>query len=325
MPLISVVIPVYNGEKTIRETIESVLNQTLSDLEIIIINDGSQDSTLEMVSSLKDLRVKTFSYPNKGLSASRNRGISQASGDYIAFIDADDLWTPDKLEAQFNALQANPQAAVAYSWTNYIDEFGQFLCQGLHSNYTGDVYNKLLVTNLLENGSNPLIRRQVFTQVSGFDESLRAGEDWDMYLRLAAQYHFVVVPAPQILYRLSVNSMSSNVTQQEAECLKVIERAFNQAPASVQHLRKTSLANLYKYLILKALEGSPEPRLGLVSARFLWHIIRNYPALLRTRVIWKVVIKILTVAFLPPQQAQILLTKMKIFFNINALHVHIGV
>lgn len=324
MPLISVVIPVYNGEKTIRETIESVLNQTLSNLEIILINDGSQDSTLKIVSSVKDFRVKTFSYPNKGLSASRNRGISQAAGDYIAFIDADDLWTPDKLEAQFNALQANPQAAVAYSWTDYIDEFGQIFCQGSHFNYTGDIYTKLLVTNILESGSNALIRKQVFTEVGGFDESLRAGEDWDMYLRLAARYHFVAVPAPQILYRVSVNSMSFNIPQQEAECLKVIERAFNQAPASVQYLRKISLANLYKYLIFKAIEGSSEPRLALLSIRFLWQLIRNYPALLRTRVVWKVLLKILTIAFLPPHQAQILLTQMKEVFNINALHVHIG-
>src|SRR3712207_3352824 len=114
MPLISVIIPVYNGEKTIQETIESVLNQTFPSFELIVINDGSHDSTLDIVSSIKDPRIKVFSYPNAGLSASRNRGISVACGEYVSFIDADDLWTPDKLEAQYKALQANPQAAVAY-------------------------------------------------------------------------------------------------------------------------------------------------------------------------------------------------------------------
>src|SRR4028119_812278 len=112
MSLISVIIPVYNGEKTIQETIESVLNQTFTDFELIVINDGSQDATLEIVERIQDSRLKVLSYPNAGQAASRNRGLSHASGEYISFIDADDLWTPDKLEAQLRALQDNPQAAV---------------------------------------------------------------------------------------------------------------------------------------------------------------------------------------------------------------------
>ena len=91
MPLISVIIPVYNGEITIKETIDSVLTQTFLDFELIVINDGSQDLTLKIVSSILDPRLKVFSYPNAGLAATRNRGISHASGEYISFIDADDL------------------------------------------------------------------------------------------------------------------------------------------------------------------------------------------------------------------------------------------
>jgi glycosyltransferase involved in cell wall biosynthesis len=109
MPLISVVIPVYNGEKTIQETIKSVLNQTFQSLELIIVNDGSNDETLKVISIIKDPRIKVFSYPNAGLSASRNRGLAHATGEYISFIDADDLWTPDKLEAQLKVLQENPK------------------------------------------------------------------------------------------------------------------------------------------------------------------------------------------------------------------------
>jgi glycosyltransferase involved in cell wall biosynthesis len=91
MPLISVVIPVYNGEKTILETIESVLNQSFTDFEIIVINDGSQDATLEIVSSIKDPRLKVFSYPNAGQAIARNRGVSHAVGEFVSFLDADDL------------------------------------------------------------------------------------------------------------------------------------------------------------------------------------------------------------------------------------------
>ncbi len=100
MPKISVIIPVYNAEETIKETLESVLSQTFSQFEIIVINDGSQDKTLEIVSRILDPRLKVLSYPNAGVSVSRNRGISQAAGEYVSFLDADDLWTPDKLETQ---------------------------------------------------------------------------------------------------------------------------------------------------------------------------------------------------------------------------------
>ncbi len=322
MPLISVIIPVYNGEKTIRETIESVLNQTLSDFELIVINDGSQDSTLEIISSIQDPRLRVISYPNAGLSASRNRGISQATGDYISFIDADDLWTPDKLEAQLRALEASPQAAVAYSWTDCIDESSQFLRQGSHITASGNIWANLLLSNFLDNGSNPLIRRQALTEVGGFDESLRAAEDWDMYLRLGAHYHFVAVPSPHILYRVSADSMSSKVSKQEVETLKVIERAFSQAPESLQHLNKCSLANLYKYLTWKALDGTPERRKSLIAVKFLWHTVSHDPSLLRRRIIWKVMLKIAIAFLLPPEFASALLEKMTRLSNLDTLFLY---
>jgi len=321
MPLISVIIPVYNGEKTIQETIESVLNQTFTDFELIIINDGSQDATLEIVERSQDSRLNVFSYPNAGQAASRNRGFSHASGEYISFIDADDLWTPDKLEAQLRALQDNPQAAVAYSWTKCIDESGQFSRRGSHISATGDVYGKLLLIDFIENGSNPLIRRQALIKVGSFDESLPAAEDWDMWLRLAACYEFVAVPSSQILYRQSANSWSANVLKQGAGSLQVMERAFNQAPESLQHLKPASLANIYKGLTFKALEGpgAPARQRGLTAARLLWHCVKNDPTLLRSRVIWKVLFKITVMVLLPPKQAQTLLTKFKKISNTATL------
>jgi glycosyltransferase involved in cell wall biosynthesis len=304
MSLISVIIPVYNGEKTIRETIESVLNQTFRDFELIILNDGSQDSTLEVVSSIQDSRLKVFSYPNAGLATSRNRGTFHAVGEYISFIDADDLWTPDKLETQLKALQDNPEAAVAYSWTNYIDESGQFLRRGGYLTANGNVYAKLLVVDFLENGSNPLIRRQALIQVGGFDESLPAAEDWDILLRLAAQYSFVAVPYPQILYRVSASSMSAHVVRQETACLKVLERAFKQAPESLQYLKKYSMANLYRYLSFKVLDAYPERKRGLIAARFLWKLITNDLASLKLYSTWQVLFRVAVWVLLPPHKAQ---------------------
>lgn len=319
MASISVVVPVYNGEKTIKETLESVLKQTFTNFELIIINDGSHDKTLEVISSIKDNRLQVYSYPNAGLAASRNRGITRANAEYISFIDADDLWIPDKLESQFNALKTHPEAAVAYSWTDYIDEHSQFLGKGSHITVNGNIYPHLLLTDILENGSNPLIRKQAFSEVGNFDESLHAAEDWDMFLRLASRYHFIAVSSPQVLYRISSNSMSANVLQQERESLKVIENAFQQAPESLQYLKKPSLANLYKYLIYKTLEGTPQLQKGLIAARMFVPAVKNDLSLLRTKVIGKVLFKILVMIFLPANLAQTVITKFKALSNIKTL------
>lgn len=306
MPLISVIIPVYNGERTIRETIESVLNQTFSDFELIVINDGSRDKTLDIIVSIKDLRLKVFSYRNAGLSASRNRGFSHASGKFIAFLDADDLWTPDKLEAQLRTLQENPQAAVAYSWTDHIDECGQFLSPASYTTISGDVYARLLIGNFLTNGSNALIRAEALTKVGGFDESLAAAEDWDMWLRLAARYHFVAVPSPQVLYRISTNSMSSNISRMEIASLRVIERAYSQAPESLQYLKKQSLGFLYKYLMSKAFAEPSRPQKALKAVKVLWNYIKNDPSPLRLgRLKLSLLSKVVATSLIPSYQAQI--------------------
>lgn len=315
MPLISVIIPVYNGEKTIQETIESVLNQTFIDLELIVINDGSQDATLKVVERIQDSRLKVFSYPNAGQSTSRNRGISLATGEYISFIDADDLWTPDKLEAQLKALQANPKAAVAYSWTDWIDESSHNLGKGSRNTEQGEVFAKLLLNDFVANGSNVLIRRQALNEVGGFDASVTPAEDWDMWLRLAVHYEFVAVQSPQVLYRISPNSASFNVWKMETSSLRVIEKAYTIAPQSLQHLKKHSLGNRYKYLTFKAIEGYPDRKKGFAAIRFLWNAIKNDPSLLRAKVIWKVLFRIAAITLLTPELAQAAINKFKPLSN----------
>lgn len=299
MPEISVVIPVYNGQKTIKQTIDSVLNQSFLDFELLIINDGSTDSTLEVLSQIQDPRLKIFSFPNGGLSASRNRGISLASGEFIAFIDADDLWMPDKLEAQVKALQDNSQAGLAYSWTDFIDENSEFLFAGDRIFWSGDVAEKMLVCNFLEHGSNPLIRKQAFVEFGVFDESLKAAEDWDMYLRLASRYHFACVPSVQVLYRRSGNSMSTNISKQESASLQVIERAYERVPESLQHLKKETLFTLYLYLTQTALEKPSRRKNAITAARCLWLALKHHPAAIaRWKTILKVFLRIITVFIL---------------------------
>ncbi|NJL36223.1 MAG: glycosyltransferase [Leptolyngbyaceae cyanobacterium RM2_2_4] len=321
MPLISVVTPAYNAEKTIKRTVKSVLDQTFSDLELIVINDGSKDSTLDILSNIKDPRLKVFSHSNSGPQISRNRGIKEATGEYISFLDADDLWTPDKLESQFNALQANPEAAVAYSWTDCIDESDRFLRRGSHISATGDVFAKLLSVDFIESGSNPLIRRHAVDSVGYFDESLVGGQDWDMWLRLAAKFPFTVVPLPQILYRKypNSNSWSNNVERQEIGFKRVIEKALAEAPDSVKCHQKTIISNRYKCLIVDALERPSGRKRALTTARFLWIALKNDPSLLRARVLIKVILKTVLVGLLPDRQAQALFAKLGSLSDVKAL------
>ncbi len=324
-PTISVIVPAYNSEKTIKSTIESVLKQTFLNLELIVINDGSKDSTLEVVSQIKDSRLKIFSFENTGGNVSRNRGLNYACGEFVSFLDADDIWTEEKLEYQLKALQDNPQASVAYSWTNCIDEESQFLRRGSYITATGDVYAQLLLVNFLESGSNPLIRREALNIIGGFDESLLAGQDWDIYLRLAAQYQFVCVPSAQILYRISSHSLSTNVVRQEAACLTVIERAFNQAPQHLLYLKNSSLANLYKYLLYKALDGSPARGKSLVAIKFLVKTIRYDPSWLRTFVYLKAFLKIVIISLFSSKKSQDFLAKFSRISNISTILGHLQV
>lgn len=297
---ISVIIPAYNCEKTIKLTIESVLNQTFTDFELIVINDGSQDSTLDIVSQIQDSRIKVFSFENAGGNVSRNRGLHRAVGNFVSFLDADDIWTSDKLASQLQALQDNPEAKVAYSWTDYIDENGEFLVTGTHTNINGDIYEKLLVNNFLENGSNPLIYKKALIELNGFDESLPAAQDWDMWLRLADKFNFVCVPSVQILYRVSAKSLSSHLARQEKACLFVLNRAYHARPLVGQKTRRMSLANLYKYLTCKALQQPFNRQKGLTAAIFLWKYFLNESSRLdRINFLFKLLVKIVLIVILP--------------------------
>lgn len=122
MPIISVIIPTFNAEKTILETVQSALQQSFADTEILVINDGSTDATLEQLTPIQDDRLRILNFANGGVAASRNRGIQHAMGQYFSFLDSDDVWAVNKLEDQLLALNSHPDAAVAYSWNDYIDE-----------------------------------------------------------------------------------------------------------------------------------------------------------------------------------------------------------
>ena len=281
MSTISVIIPAYNAERTIQETIKSVQKQTFQDFELIVIDDGSKDKTLDVIQKIADPRIKCFSYENGGNSLARNRGISHATGGFVSFIDADDLWTPDKLELQLAALQKHPEASVAYSWTtNFTNgqEESVFPCNPIF--FEGNVYDKLLVNNFVANGSNILVRRKAIELVGEFEPTLKRCADWDFYIRLAAKCHFVVVPKHQIFYRQSSSSLSMNIELVEQQSVRVIDRAYQSAPPEYQYLKNQSLAWIYEYCTQQYLKRSTDISKAKKASQKFWTAIRLYPRIL---------------------------------------------
>jgi glycosyltransferase involved in cell wall biosynthesis len=285
MATISVIIPAYNAERTIIKTIESVQKQTFQDLEIIVINDGSRDLTLELLETIPEPRLKVYSYPNGGVSIARNHGISNATGNYFSFIDADDLWTEDKLEKQLLALQQNPEAGVAYSWTFYMIESSEnsnnicFISDEKVA-FTGNIYSKLLLKNFIGNGSNILARREAIESVGEFEPSLKFCEDWDYYLRLAAKWDFVLVREPQILYRKTVGTATCQASIMEEGGLYVINKTYQTVPSQLLHLKKRTLANFYCYCGGLYFNNGYQPEDITKAKKRFWLAVKFYPGIL---------------------------------------------
>jgi glycosyltransferase involved in cell wall biosynthesis len=312
MPTISIIIPAYNAATTILETIASVQQQTFSDFELIVINDGSTDRTLELLQNIKDERLRIFSYENGGLSTARNRGISHANGEFIAFLDADDLWTTDKLELQLAALQQHPEAGVAYSWTYFMDEKegsrSFHPCEPVF--FEGNVYAKLLVGDFIYNGSNTLIRRQAIDAVGEFDPEINPCADWDYWVRLAAQWNFVVVPKHQVFYRRFSGAMSSKVEMMKEASLTAIEKAFRAAPPELQFLKKYCLTNFNLYSANLYIQHSKDMEGVNQAGLHVWRAIRLQPSILLNRGTQKMIIKFLLMRTISPKLTSYILNSI---------------
>lgn len=254
MPKVSVVIPAYNAMTYLPETVESVLRQTFADFEVLIINDGSSDHIEQWASQVVDSRVKFISQVNQGLPGARNTGIAHAQGDYIAFLDADDLWKPTKLEKQVRCLDDNPQVGLVHTWMLLVDEQGKSTGKLMPSEAEGNVWTQLIERNVIACPS-VIVRRCCFDRVGGFDRTLRSIEDWDMWLRIAVHHPFAVIREPLAYYRQLPTSMSKNCQVMEQAFQVVIEKAFCLASPELQHLKPRSYGYAYLSLAWKALQS----------------------------------------------------------------------
>ncbi|HEY9826962.1 MAG TPA: glycosyltransferase family A protein, partial [Stenomitos sp.] len=247
MPKVSIVIPAYNAMQYLPETLTNALQQTYDDYEVIIVNDGSTDGTGEWVTHFNHPKVSLITQENQGLSGARNTGILHAKGEYIALLDADDLWHPSKLAKQVELLDASPNAGLIYTWTALVDEHGQPTGRFFSAQDEGKVWERLLEFNMVGCGSVPLIRRACFEEVGNFDRNLRSFvEDWDLWLRMAKRYDFRLIKEPLVYYRQRPGSASRNWEAMERSYRIVVEKNFaDDSTAAMLSLKQKCLGAVY--------------------------------------------------------------------------------
>jgi glycosyltransferase involved in cell wall biosynthesis len=230
MPKISVNIPVFNDEKYIRQTLDSVLGQTFSDLEVVIVDDGSTDGTAAIIKGYRDPRLKYYYQRNQGIGAARNRALKESSGEYIAFLDHDDLWLPAKLEKQMALLEKDSSLGLVFCDTTFFNDRGD-----MYSIYAdrkpprGRVFDEILSWYFLS-CETVVIRQAVLAQVGEFPPQMMMAEEYDLFLRIAYKYPIDYVDEPLAKYRIHEKNYSwgkeLQAIEEEAEAVRNLRRRF---------------------------------------------------------------------------------------------------
>jgi glycosyltransferase involved in cell wall biosynthesis len=213
MAKISVIIPTYNRPFLLRSAMESVLNQTFQDFEIIVVDDAPDGSAQESVSGFKDTRIRYFRHDcNKGEAASRNTGISNSSGEFLAFLDDDDEWLPDKLALQVDLLEkASSRVGAVYTGMLFVNlDDNNVLSQSIPTK-RGDISKDMLSVNVVGTPSKVLIRRSCIDKVGLFDENLSYYVDYDFFLRFAKNFHFDYIQRPLVKYHVHEDNLTKNI------------------------------------------------------------------------------------------------------------------
>lgn len=239
LPLVSVVVPAYQAEATIRATLASVVAQTYPNLQIVVVDDGSRDRTADIAAEFAaaDPRVTVIRRANGGASAARNSGIAASSGEFIAPIDADDIWHPRRVEAHVRALlNAGPEVALAYSPYRLIDRDDRIIRSYRRYDLSGQVVHRLPWFNMIANGSGFTVRRSAAEEVGGFqdwlrDESLEGNEDLYFQIEVATRHHFVAVPEYLVGYRMVEGSISDNHRRMWTSRARTHQVALRRYPA----------------------------------------------------------------------------------------------
>ena len=266
MVKVSVIMPAYKVSDTIEAAVQSVLNQSFEEFELLVVNDGCPERSGFLAADMGDDRVLVLDQANRGLAGARNTGIRKARGEYLAFLDSDDLWHPDKLAAHVHHLDTSPHLGVSYCGSLLIDQDGALIGVQQSPKLTGITPAHIFARNPVGNGSVPVIRRDVFRdiafyaprmmgrRVDYFDETLRQSEDIDCWLRIALQtsWQFEGIDKALTYYRVNEGGLSANIIKQFDSWQSVVRKMRVYAPKFARHHGKRACAYQLRYLSRRA-------------------------------------------------------------------------
>jgi glycosyltransferase involved in cell wall biosynthesis len=218
-PLVSVVLPVHDGERFLAEAVGSILGQTLGDLDLVVVDDGSTDGTRRILAGYDDPRLRVVAQPHRGLVAALGAGIAETRAPYVARMDADDVSEPLRLERQVELLERRPRIGMAATWVAVMNEEGRELRRHVLPSEHDDLARRLLLRNPFQHGS-VLLRRAALDAVGGYRDDYGANEDYDLWRRLVGSWELACVP--EVLYHYRVHAGA--VTQTDAERIARRER-----------------------------------------------------------------------------------------------------
>ena len=255
MPKVSVVVTIYNSMSYFPEALNSVLGQTLTDLEVIVVDDGSTDQPTDWLNTVDDSRIRYVAQANQGVSVARNTGISHAQGEYIALLDGDDLWDATKLEKQVELMDRDSTIGLVHTWLALIDEKSHPTGRVMKPDKEGRVWKDIVERNMVA-CSSAMVRRCCFDTVGVFDASLSVAEDWDLWIRIAADYPFAVIKEALVMYRNHGSSKSKNYPAMVHNFRTIIERAFESSPQDLLHLRNRSYGRINLCIAWKCIQNN---------------------------------------------------------------------
>ena len=282
MPRVSLIVPAYNTLASLPETVESLLGQTFTDFELLIVDDGSTDGTAEWVLAQSDSRIRLVRQLNRGLAGARNGGIAEAQGEYLGFCDGDDLWEPTKLETHIAYLDQNNTVGMTYSGSVLIDINGASMGMWQKPKKGVVTPRDILLRNPIGNGSSPVIRRQALDDVAfrpagesrdwWFDETFRQSEDIECWMRIALTTRWEIsgVSDPLTKYRIVSSGLSANLIKQYESWCRVASRIIEIEPSFARANLPAARAYQLRYLARRAVtlsDGQSALRLMLDSAK----------------------------------------------------------
>ena len=266
-PKVSVIMPIYNVEKFVGAAVQSVLNQSFEDFELICVDDGGDDRSMQIVREFIDPRIRIVCQPNRGLAGARNTGIAHARGEFVALLDSDDIWHPDKLALHYIHLRANPDVGVSYSGSKLIDCDGNALGVAMRPKLGQITPRDILCRNPIGNGSAPVIRmsaldRAVFrnpdepARPCWFDETFRQSEDIEMWTRLSVKHSvtFAGIPGQLTEYRIIPGALSANVVKQYLSWTKMLRKLRSYAPEFVDAHGDKARSYQLRYLARRSVQ-----------------------------------------------------------------------